>query len=628
MALNEKTPGGFTTTFGTTNAAAAPQPEQVNDAFADYGNWTMSDPTDTGPVSANSGSEDLRDLAQKIEKKFEQQSNAKYKNFILLEDKQTTNYFSSIVVACVHQDLPNVAAYHIFPLEATNSEIPDQVEQFASETSKIKMPSEVVYNDDFVANIDAWLKQALPQYTLVQAGATLIPRTFNKENDTLVHKLAWNASFAISTAISTMGSGFRDFSLMRARGDTSLAIQAKFEPQQHENAVGLPIRSDFQVEFLTEAARRGNNTPNESWNSGKRQQQSFGTVGGFVDAVWNPSNPAAAGNWGQPAPQTNTQTFSARVVITELNPAKLGTIGAVLTLMNSITVLSVNDMWTNAFRRDPTKLSRGGVDWKDVGALNIEANIERDASGVGRRVDTDPMTMTDDQFRVYISSIFHQVPFYSIDVAALSPVSWALDMLRAAALGDSVAASNIIAAANDLTEGEFSKHYRGEQPMFVETNNMIHLGYYEGADGRLRDIRDIDQLAINNQLGERDGGVGLRWSNTFYNTTKSLNNRLSTRWELIEAMAPSAKLTGFAYRITPSNEFLAALGSASYAAGLRTRLIAPNTNMSLQNNRAVAGFVNQAVYGNQSGVFNAPGIAGVVNNGGNPYGNVYNRHGR
>lgn len=627
MAVNDKnaTSGSnFSSTFGDTTAAAAqPQVEQAKPGLFGFDGWTVSDPAETGPVSANMGSEDLVDLKEKLAKKFGDKSTG-FQAFVMLADKETTNYFASIVVALVHQSRPDTAAYHTYVLEASNSEIQDITEQYAGDTYKIKITPDVVFNDDFVTNIENFLGDALPQYKLVDAGATMVPRTFNKEIDSNVHKLAHIASFAATTALRTSSPDFRDLSMAATKGDNNLSVTVKFDNTTRENAVGLPVRTDVTVDFSTEAVRSTDRKDN--WNTGKRNSQSFGTTGAFIDAVWAPVAPQSQSVWGVQQQATSTQSFAARVVITDINPVKAGTMGAVLTLLNATLALSVGDMWVNAFRRDPAKLAKGGkgVDWKDVGALNIDANVLRQGE-YGQHVVTDPDVMTDNDFRAYMQSVMHQMAFYSIDIPVLGPQSWALDMLRAAANGSRASMDDIVASANDLTDGHFGQLYQGKDPMFVDTNNMVHLGYYEDVDGKRRDIRDIDHLAVLNHLGSRDGGVGRRWSETYFDTSTSLNKRLANRLDLIEAVAPSAHVTSFAWRVTPSTEFLAALSQGCFNAGLRTRLNAPTNNMSLQTNRSSAGFLSQAAFGGSSGVFSQPGMSGAGSSFNN-FGNTHNRY--
>src|SRR5690606_27028199 len=109
-------------------------------------------------------------------------------------------------------------------------------------------------------------------------------------------------------------------------------------------------------------------------------------------------------------------------------------------------------------------------------------------------------------------------------------------------------------------------------PVAVPEYNRIHLGYYTNADGEMRDIRDIDYLALLNMIGGKDIRTVEEVMDTFDRTDIPVEIRLDRRYRILkEVLGDSMVIKGYATRITFDAKFIEALIAACESAGINVR---------------------------------------------------------
>lgn len=509
----------------------------------------------------------------------------------------TAMVFSSLVVAVKNKDIaPNSVAYHILLLEATGEKLKSVYDNIGGvQTELIHVTSDAL--DDALVSLAARkVKQAFPNDLNIMVDGCVVPSSFNPEDRYSVHKLALNAGLACSTEIQVRVPGFKDFNLASVLNESTMAIDVAFNRQQMLNVVGDPMRSDVLINF------------NSTKTSDKRQANRFNVVNtgdrqvtvaeatGFIDLVWAPVNQSTVFNPYQPvnpALATQTQSFAARFVLTNLASDFSYTPSVIWLALSTALSLRDDNNWIQGFRPMP---NNGNVaDLTDIGAINIAGNLERNPSGFGERINTKSDDFKDVDLGQFIAASVRQGLMISLDCPEVGPQSWYTSVFAAAANGSTAAYDVLYDAANDLTNGAFGRHFQRGTPMFVDLNNRVHLGTWIDNTGAKRDIRDIDMVAVCNLAGDRNPQLIAQWSNTFLANTNPLL-RFDERRKLISAFTnETAVFTGCAQRVTFNAQVLEALGRGFRESGLPVRVNTPMSAADFNNRQGVATFANEAL---------------------------------
>ncbi|HXQ35819.1 MAG TPA: hypothetical protein VN843_17520, partial [Anaerolineales bacterium] len=455
--------------------------------------------------------------------------------------------FSCIIIATRLRDIPKIGvAFHILLLAETGEEIQPLEEQiYNNQTVMIhRVPSDAVERTliDKAAMLVQKLLNVGPK-ELFFVDAEVIPKTFDPDNKIMMHNLAWNAGMACVTELNTRKPDFPDLNLAHLTKGRRATVDIVFSRQQLTDLVGNVFRSDLTITF---SDRVGNdNRRDRQMNSGDKNTK-FSGLSSFIDVLWFPSMDQTGG-FGSAFMQPNlnqTQKFAARQVITDMQANYSQTPAAVLLALSTALCLRSPQNWVQAFK--PVKTShpsRNEIDITDVGALNIEGNIPvpqpngliaPDPSGFGKPIDTKADDFTTEQLGLYIAALFHRDLIIAMDVPEYGAQSHYLSMFSVAACGHNPnAITRILNAANELTGGEFQKHFKSDIPIFATTGERIHAGTWQDSKGQIRDIRDFDHIAVANLIGTRQPSVIKDWSDTFLRTEFPESQRLEARRNII-----------------------------------------------------------------------------------------------
>ena len=576
------------------------QQEQAQPKFSpEQGKWTFhSGSLFAAPISRGIGSDYYNKLKSSLIEFFK---NAHASLSISLIDIDNTNdtamVFSSLVVAVKNKEIaPNTIAYHILLLEATGEKLKSIYENIGGVQTEIIHVTSDALDDNLLALAARKIKQAFPNDTAILVDGCVVPATFNPEDRSAVHKLALNAGLACTTEIQLRTPSFKDFNLASVLHESTMAIDVAFNRQQMANVVGDPMRSDVLINFnSTKISDKRQASRFSIVNTGDRQV-TVAEAAGFTDLVWAPVNQAAAYNPYQPvnpALATQTQSFAARFVLTNLASDFSYTPSVIWLALATALSLRDDNNWIQGFR--PTPGSANGVDLTDIGAINIPANLERNQSGYGERINTKSDDFKDVDLGQFIAATVRQGLMISLDCPEVGPQSWYTSVFAAAAKGSNAAYNALYEAANNLTNGLFERYFQHGASMFVDTNNRVHLGTWIDNTGAKRDIRDIDMVAVCNLAGDRNPGLIAQWSNTFLLNTNPLQ-RFDERRKLISALTnETAVFTGAAQRVTFSAQVLEALSRGIRESGLPVRVNTPMSAADFNSRQGVATFANEAL---------------------------------
>lgn len=428
---------------------------------------------------------------------------------------------------------------------------------------------------------------------IIEAGGMVLPGSFNIEQNG-IHGILYKATLACWNAMNSNIAldEVPAYTLVgRNSQQEQLIGRLNFSGENYVDEVGHPIRSDVIIEMDSSRHQAGREFLTSSSNIGK--------VAGFMEPVYaqpqqDPNNP-------------NNQPFLAQFVITRMQSG-YDAMDLEMTLLNVVisTMVQVQNGWADAFR---PRFNRGkgtsDVDFRDIGGLGY-------CGAEGKKVDSHAESFKQN-FPQFMREYFrlNQGIIFSIDIPEVGPDAWAMDVFRAAAQGNSNAIAALAKAADNLTGGAFGRlaQAKGQFPMIVDTGNRIHNGYYVDASGELRDIRDVDMLAVANVYGKSSPQTIMTYADSFSPNVGPLAKRLSDRLAIIDDVLNGRQvLTGFSGRYILSPAFLDVLTSAAREAGL---LVNPaNMVHGLGSGLVMGGYdfgayaaggAGQGLYGGSSG---------------------------
>lgn len=456
------------------------------------------------------------------------------------------------------------------------------------------------------------------------AMALVVPKIMNMEDKLAVKNLATQTAFAAAIELQRHSGLLEPLNLTDFGGnDETLVTNLNFDGEHVLNLVQLPVREDVKIDLVSEPVTRGQQNA-LSLGVGTVAQLSHSSA--FVDFVYqpmiDPNTIHTNGNWNTGGMGINPDVwrkFIPRVNFTDLRAERLTTLGGQLLALAAALGIRNNRLWMGAFA--PNRGNAGEeVDFRDIGALNIEANWLNDPTQLGAPFDTKADNFTMGSLATFIDAVCHPSLLFSIDVSERGADTWYNGVWAAADEGDLEAEQAIIDAADDLTNGAFSKHFPANAPVTLRMNETILMGYYKHKSGELRDVREIDYLALLNLYGQNHKDIVDDYSDTIVRTDYDEALRLESRMNIIRKATTNAVFTGRGRRVTCSGEFITAFTKAVEDTRISMPVRAPHFDTTIQRRAvgnygagAVASNTSSSVYSRNTG----PTVAGNTNYGRN-----------
>ena len=548
------------------------------------------------PLGRNPASEVLSNLEAKLSEVYKSAAGGRYQIKLIPIDmnNEVRVAVSALVVAATCTDSPKLGVgFHTLILEGSVDPIPSKFENINGQNVEIMRLASEGYDEAMRAVVYEEVSKAFPNLEPVDTEACLVPRAINLDDKTIVHNLATNALYAIVTELVSSSDGFQDVSIPCVRKDANLTARVTFGNAEQIDAVGSPQRSDVVIEVIA-------GQQNQQGQFTERQSK-ITQISGYLDLMWDPvapqANPYAPMQYQQ-QPQNASQLYAPNFVITGLESQQVLTLPAQLLALATVMTLNENSAWARGFA---PKLG-ADMNVHDIGAIGIEANIEKSPSGYGSRIDTHTDSFRPETLMQLLGAYVRPNLMISLDVSEAGPSTWYNSVFPAVAAGNAKAVRYLIEAADYLTAGEFSKVYQGGK--IALDAGRIHMGYFEDRNGR-HDIREIDYLAVANMVGEKDATVIRQYSDTWLNLNVDPKVRIAERRRLIQNLCPGqVTYTGYGRRVIFGADFLFALLQACVNAGLDLRTQYPYAEMA-SIERASGSFASSALLNNsQTGLFN------------------------
>ena len=586
-----KAPGQASSGFQAARPGVDPLPV-IQSPWAQLGRGNLF----SAPIPVRMGSEQYRKLKEKVEEVYKS-ANDKIGIKVLDLDKSTYKdlAFSAMIVCGSVNGNPKAGiAYHILLLEGTGKKLDNIMDSIPGQPQvEILRTTENAVDRELLEMAAGVVGRAFPNVQTFMVDATVVPESFNIEDQDSIHRLALNAGLAVSQELQMRDPNFTDVNLVvGATRETRLQINIGFSKLQRKDMMGSPMRSDVAVNFVSSRANSGGK--NASVNSGDREQ-TVSEVSGFVDLVPAPI-PQIPQQYQYPGMPTMgaTQRYAARLVITDLQSNFSYTPGGMLLALATAFEVGSSNNWTQGFR--PTATQKGELDLGDIGALNIEANMANEKGEFGTRVDTRSSDFDLKALGQMVGTLVRPGLMVSLDCPVAGPQTWYTSVFAGAASGSAVAQQILYNAANQLSNGNFEKAFPSNGQMFVDQGNRIHLGYWFDRSGMKRDIRDFDHVAACNIFGPSNPKQIQQLAETFLRHDIPLDHRLFKRKQLFSAMSnETAVFTGMADRITFTGAFLNAISASLRATGIPVTVTTPLSAADFNHQRPVGDFVNAAL---------------------------------
>jgi hypothetical protein len=532
------------------------------------------------PAAANIQSETLARMRSLLENEVKQVPDQTFDiSFIGLDrENPTLSVAVSVLVCCVSiKGQKNYGVgYHAMLLQASAPEPAASVIPLGGgRTVELARTTGDAYDGIMRDEIRKEVGRVFPGVPLYSGEARVVPADFSLDDIGLVKRLKSDILTAATVALLKSMKTFKDVNLQRIEQDNTLSLHTTFNNPQLIDSVGNPIRADIRISFKAGTSR----TPQGNQSQNLEKPVDVTSLAGYIDFIHmqtratNPYVPQQQQQWvpGQASPFAQ---YLARFIITQLRSGPSATLGQQLLSLVMVYTLRKPGAWYPAFKPQYRMGEQHGVDLKDVGALAIETMVDPATGALGQKLNTKTDSFRPSDLGMLLGATVKPGLVVSMDIPECGDDTWMNAMFADVAAGDQKAYQTLFDATNFLTNGEFEKLFaRGSMICFNE-NNRIQLGNYHGQDGKT-DGRTLDQLGITNLMGERDIKVVRDFSATFLRSDYPIEQRLDARLNIIKQLIPDFKLTGYASRITFTDDFLQALTKAVAAAGLSVREVSP-----------------------------------------------------
>ena len=647
-AAPQPTPGGAAA--ANFNSAGTPPEQQV---FKRPNTWSFTGSNVMGAVIAKDVGSDLYAAFKKVMTEISKEQNKSGSGITTwVIDFDNRNFpamsFSSIIVASgIMTDTGLHVAFCPLLLEATGKLDDTANEYINGQNVQINVTTSHAINARYIQAAINAVSNAVPTAAVVRYTNTItVARTFNKEDETGIKALMYQATLATNTKNIMAQPDFYDMNLpqtAQASGG-NLVIKTVCQPAEViKDVAGGMRRSDFKLTLTRETRVNGSRSIIGNLNS-PDASTTIADVACYVDLVY--SDPMAVMNgvgMGYMTPQqmaAMTQKYFARIVITDVQCMMAMTPAMILMALFLPSAMRDSYAWMRAFmplKERTSEAARRKLDIRDIGALNVEANIYgNNGSIAGAPIDLfhniDPVTGA----KTYIGApsaadvgslltrLVRPQVVLSVDIPRSSMSTSFLDLIRQASddqhngkVLDSEAYRTLWNSFNCLTNGNWEKHFPLGRQMFVDTNNIQLEGNYTDTDGQVRPISEIDHVAICSIF--QDNPMQIRfWSDTFLDQNVQIEHRLAVRRKMLKEAIPTAEVTGLIDRVTFDGPVWLAYDKAMLECGVPFDLQSNYTSQDLGAPRLGPAWAASAVVGvgggyARAGFNNYNGGAGYYN---------------
>lgn len=469
----------------------------------------------------------------------------KYAVVKVLKGTAGLNY--SAIVLC--ETLQDITSAHILMIEKTGDYPEKLIENIGGARYEIVRTPADALDDRYVQQVQQAVADALRVDfgSIVITDGTLVPNEFDINSESQVEDLIRNTFNAVHSENAIRVQDYKGMNLaelFKANPNGKFVINTYFngEKTQYFDKTGMPVRQDICI-VLSYKTNQGVN--HRSINQGNDTFEVVKTYG-YVDFEFT-------------APEVyqgvmSTRRFLPNFIITGIDSQTATTPD--IMMLGVASVLSLNEEmdWLQAFRSRPGR--KGEIDYNDIGALNIEGNIEQSPTGFGKLYNTKAKEFSVLELNNFVQTLVRPNMAVSIDIPKAGPDTWYTSVFQYIMFRKSQSAlARVIDGISALTNGAFVNN----APIFTDITNRIHGGYYRTKDG-FEDIRQLSSyLGVANHVAATNQQPSMisQYTNTLYNIGIPSEIRAAERGKMIDELSGgTAVYKQFYDRLTFTAPFL------------------------------------------------------------------------
>ena len=481
----------------------------------------------------------------------------------------------SFVIVATKTSKANEVAYHAICLEATGRK-PVNVSAILEEikfknTTLIYTPADT-FDEILKQTAEKILQDAYGQdATLIPTEGLVVPYDADPETvGSIAGILAYNANIGKLGLRQGLISYINLPTIVQNAKNTILQLDVTMQGGVTQNAVGRPIRSDFELDLFKSTNVNIKGTMPRSVRS--RLTTAVGYLDFLVDEV-----PVGVG-------MPPKRVMTPMIIVDEMHAKKPTTDMMLLNLINSAAFANQNLLF-----RLLTSVNR------DLGVLNVLVNLDGDKSGFGKKIKLKDGKLTDDKVMQILSSLVALTPVMAVEVELFGPNYSSL--VPFAALNNpatrAIANNDIVSIAEKIVGQPLEN-----KNVAANEGIVLPLGEWVDNNGTKRDIREIDLAFVL----ENTNDINLVFKFLQSNVPASISgfDPYLLRLEVINALIPNAVITGKAVRIPINPAFLNELVNKAMAAGYNPRADIGNVgfNAGFNNLQAVIAAYSNAKLNN------------------------------
>lgn len=460
-------------------------------------------------------------------------------------DNQATGLIYSILV--VKGEYGQHAAVYSFIVAASAEARAPKIYKENNREVEIPVVAGDIYNRELVAKIRELLTPKLSGREITDTGCCVLPTDFNFESIEAVRQVVHTgvsaiADFLRNAADQTDYFNAADYAAATFRG------RLVFNGGDVEDAMGQPLRTNYRLTL----------TGSEQNNHSEILQSDtqLASASGFINLRYvGPQQ--LPGPMGVPMMSSQRLIPVVNITSTVVEQDVLSPELHLVSLALS-TILGRNEAWRHVFR--PSKGDEFAA---------VLSNLD------GISVDVDqPIKSKDTSFdlNLFLNTFVFSTPVYRMDIEECGPQTWLNEMIRESCRGNGEAYNLVINTANRMTNNAFGSLFPAGEAIGMLENDRTILGVYRDRNGRKRDLREIDKLALDN-MNPDDPTVGMEYERTLDGNYASMPIRIAERVALLRRqLSDQLTITGYATPVILNPKFLMALFLGMEKAGLQVRL--------------------------------------------------------
>lgn len=628
MALNVTNESGSIPTNGGSDrapaATAAPRSDNREKSMKAYNPFQTAPGMPNGVfgsrVYANSGSEAFTKVAEFIKKGLKtSRIDDSYDVFEFPREQHRDLNYSVIVIArnnntLLGQGAPvhNFVTAQVWIMEATGEIVRPYTDQSNSRRHVTITPTtENAYN----SLLTDYVTKRMEEHYAIHQGMgpvknvyfidpIVLPREVKYEtSESDILTLLDSSVIGLDTRSQVRVPNFQDYNFAFAHGggDLVLPVSVDIISTTKTDLTKRPIHSDATVTVSLERNGRREGGTGMVFN-GPQESRIVGITDVAVDLVPVDVRMLEENRVSQRGRKDFTPevAWAPRLTATSLEQFVTRTPAGIMFNVASMSELARDRAWAETYRA-PKGQGKNAVNHRNIGYLNIEANLEQSNSRYGEIVNIYASDFDDRALGTFLDNTVARFPILAVDCMTTGAQAYTTTLLYNAARGNKQQAARaneeLLNSMNDASNGELFKLIEPDALVIDGEGHMMHVGHWTDAYDKVRDLSEIDNylgMAVAGDLNNPE--LVQDWLNTYYSSGNE-EVRMSERLVLLTAAAGGGvTVTGSKLRVEVNAEVVAAFVEAMANAKLPLLSRTTGDGDAFAQRRTVARVTNNSVY--------------------------------